>query len=81
MTITVTDALAGIIRQVDNDNTMPASSLGREIAWHHCAPKSLARTSAADVAAFVERTNPDKRMGAGELAELIVAEFDLDKEH
>jgi hypothetical protein len=34
-----------------------------------------------DVIAFVERANPDKRLGAGSLAELIVAEFDLDKEN
>nr|WP_221374475.1 hypothetical protein [Actinoplanes polyasparticus] len=76
---TVSD-IAEVIREIDGDNAMPASRLGREIAWHARAPKTLARVLAVDVAAFVERTNADKALPPARLAELLVAEFDLDKE-
>ncbi len=78
MTTRTADALAGIIRAVDGDNTLSAGDLGWEIATRVC-PSRL-DLYGTDFVKFVERTNPDKAMGAGQLAELIVAEFDLDKE-
>jgi hypothetical protein len=78
MTASVTDAMAGIIRQVDGNNTLSATELGRAITAKF--PPFFGNQHGADLIALVERTNPDKAMGAGRLAELIVAEFDLDKE-
>ena len=71
--------IAGLIRHRDSDNRATASALGAEIAEWLVGTVGFDRP--ADLVAFVERTNPDKRMGAGRLAELIVAEFNLDKEH
>lgn len=66
--------LAQFIRRVDGDNALSPAALGWEIVgW-------LPPIFGADVVGFVERTNPDKRLGAGRLAELIVAEFKLDEE-
>jgi hypothetical protein len=78
MTQTV-QALAGLIRQVDGDNTLSATDLGHELAGKF--PPFFANQHGAALVAFVERTNPDKTLGAGQLAELILAEFDLDKEN
>ena len=75
---TVTDAMAGIIRQVDGDNTLTPTDLGEAIAMK--LPPFYTTTRGRDLIAFVERSNPNKRLVAGALAELIVAEFDLDKE-
>jgi hypothetical protein len=77
-TITMTDALAGIIRQIDGDNTLSPTDLGEAIAMK--LPPFYQTLRGRDLIAFVERTNPDKRLGASRLAELIVAEFDLDEE-
>ncbi len=74
---TVND-IAAVIREIDGDNQMPAFQLGREIAWHERAPRSLARILAADISSFVARTNADKMCTPERLAELLVAEFDLD---
>ena len=81
MTTSVVDDFAKLICYVDGDNTLTPHQLGHEIAFHlNMMPRHLRRDSNA-VIAFVKRTNPDKRMGAGRLAELLVAEFDLDKEN
>ena len=74
----IIDDIAQQIRIVDGGNTMTARDLGIAIA--PSVTTGLADLECDDVVAFVERTNPDKAMGAGQLAELIVAEFDLDKE-
>ncbi|GAA0494182.1 hypothetical protein Ade02nite_20590 [Paractinoplanes deccanensis] len=72
---TVTDLaihdLVNLIRDVDGDNSLSSYELGLELYY---------RLGVTGVVGFVERTNPDKRLGAGQLAELIVAEFNLDKE-
>lgn len=70
--------LAALIREIDGDNLMSPVDLGATLASRLCVFHG--DLYAVDVIAFVERTNSDKRMGAGKLAELIVAEFDLDKE-
>jgi hypothetical protein len=68
------DEIAEHIRRVDASNQLAPTELGWEIVlW-------MKPVFGADLVGFVERTNPDKRMGAGRLAELIVAEFNLDEE-
>jgi hypothetical protein len=57
---TVTDSLAGIIRQVDGDNTLPAARLGREIAAK--LPPFFQTQQGDGLVAFVERTNADKQV-------------------
>jgi hypothetical protein len=69
--------IAAHIRRMDGANQMPAAELGYAIAGFLIVANQS--RPAADIVAFVERTNPDKRMGAGALAELIVAEFQLDE--
>jgi hypothetical protein len=76
---TLTNTLAGIIRNVDGDNSMRPRDLGYAIADKF--PPFIINQHGNDIAAFVERTNPDKQIGASALAELIVAEFDLDEEN
>lgn len=76
MTTTI-NALAGLIRQVDADNTLAPTDLGEALAAK--LPPFFQTRHSRDLVAFVERTNPDKTMGAGALAELIVAEFELDE--
>ncbi len=80
MTVSITDQIAQHIRIVDGGNKMPARDLGREIALYLGHKPNGVRYDSADLVGFVERTNPDKTMGAGALAELIVAEFNLDEE-
>ncbi len=79
MTTKTIDAMAGIIRQVDGDNLLSPTDLGEAVAMK--LPPFYTTLRGRDLIAFVERTNPDKRMGAGQLAELIVAEFRLDEEN
>jgi hypothetical protein len=81
----IVDAIAQHIRTVDGDNKMSAAALGRRIGWHladeYDVEDMTARTASVEaMVAFVERVNPDKTLGAGRLAELIVDEFDLDEE-
>lgn len=70
------DRIAQLIHKVDGGNTLTAHDLGKELA----VSVSLKGNGVhpLNVVAFVEHTNPDKAMGAGQLAELIVAEFDLE---
>ncbi|HEY6115929.1 MAG TPA: hypothetical protein VI172_08225 [Candidatus Dormibacteraeota bacterium] len=70
--------IAQHIRRIDGNNNMPAGELGNKVMCQFYELFPDGRRS--EVAAFVERTNPDKRMGAGALAELICAEFNLPKE-
>jgi hypothetical protein len=69
--------LAATIRRIDGDNTLDPHDLGRLLAEHEPLRRKVIDT---ELAAFVERTNPRKDVGAGALAELIVAEFELDGE-
>lgn len=78
MTATIVDVLASFIRTTDNDNTMSPHDLGVAVA--DTFPPFFINKYGNDLIAFVERTNPDKKMGAGRLAELIVAEFGLNEE-
>jgi hypothetical protein len=71
--------LAEVIREIDGANKMSPTDLGARLASRLIAFYGDDELYAHDVIAFVERTNPDKRLGAGALAELIVAEFDLDE--
>jgi hypothetical protein len=79
MTARLVNDIAAIIREVDGDNKLSPADLGATLATRLIPFYS--DLYAEDVIAFVERANPDKRMGAGRLAELLVAEFDLDKEN
>jgi hypothetical protein len=78
MTARTVDDIAALIREVDGDNTMDSNVLGQKVA-ERILPVGDIRV--ADMAGFIGWTNPDKTLGAGALAELIVAEFDLDKQH
>ena len=77
MTHNVIDALAGIIRQVDGNNQLSPTDLGKAIVAK--MPPFIQNTHGLGMISFVERINPNKTMSAGLLAELIVAEFGLDK--
>lgn len=72
--------LAALISGVDPDNKMDPCELGWRIQEFVDSGRPAARQIGADLPLFVERTNLDKRMGAGQLAELVVAEFGLDEE-
>lgn len=74
----LTGGLALHIRRVDGDNTMPARELGAALGRY--LDDDGCKGCVDLVADFVERTNPDKELGAGALAELIAAEFNLDEE-
>lgn len=78
MTTTIADQIAQHIRAVDGDNTMPARDLGTALGRHVVTDDCQGRID--QFADFVARTNPDKQLDAGALAELIVAEFNLDEE-
>lgn len=73
----VINDIAAVIREVDGDNTMPPRTLGVKIATALSLRRADCFDRAVPIVQFVERTNPDKRIGAGHLAELIAAEFDL----
>lgn len=77
MTTNVIDDIAAVIREVDGDNTMPPRTLGVKIATALSLKRADCFDRAVPIVEFVERTNPDKRMGAGHLADLIAAEFNL----
>ncbi len=70
-------AMAGLIRQVDGDNRLSPTELGEAIVAK--MPPSFQDNRGRDMADYISWINPDKQMGAGRLAELIVAEFDLDE--
>ncbi len=75
--MTTVNNIASLIRKVDGDNQMElpefsATLTRRLVDWY-----GHDRLFGSEVVEFIERSNPDKRMGAGQLAELIVAEFDL----
>lgn len=77
MNMTVTDEIAQHIRAVDGGNQLAAREVGQRLASRLHGDGHFVPT--AELAPFVERTNPDKCMGADALAELIVAEFRLDE--
>lgn len=77
----IVNDIAAVIRQMDGDNTMQPRTLGVKVATALSLSRADCFDKAVPIVAFVERTNPDKTLGAGALAELIVAEFDLDKEN
>lgn len=70
--------IAAHIRRVDGGNRMGPAELGWAI--QEFVDQGREKPLGADVPLFVERINPDKTMGAGALAEAIVAEFGLDPE-
>ncbi|WP_045740802.1 hypothetical protein [Actinoplanes rectilineatus] len=76
----VINDVAGLIREVDGANRMTATGLGAVLAERLVVFYGAAELNVSDVVEFVVRTNPDKQLGAGVLAELIVAEFGLDAE-
>lgn len=77
MTTGIVNDIAQHIRFVDGGNRMPARDVGIEVG--RFVETDGCQGCVDLVADFVARTNPDKRMGAGALAELIVAEFNLDE--
>ncbi len=79
MTARLVNDIAEVIREIDGDNRKPIQELSAQLATRLVTFYGDDVLYAEDVVAFVERTNPDKTMGAGALAELIVAEFDLDE--
>jgi hypothetical protein len=72
--------IAAIIREVDGGNRLDIYELGWKVQERLDSQRSPRKPLGADLVLFLARTNPDKKMGAGRLAELIVAEFDLDEE-
>ena len=78
MTARLVNDLAEVIREIDPDNQRPVQELSAQLATRLVAFYGADELYAEDVVAFVERTDPDKQMSASHLAELIVAEFDLD---
>ncbi|MET0416656.1 MAG: hypothetical protein ABW022_11615 [Actinoplanes sp.] len=82
MTRTVDD-IAAHIREVDPDNKAHPADLGDDIARFLIPgfPLTALAARTEEVKDFVFYRNRDKQLDAGRLAELIVAEFDLDKEH
>ncbi len=70
--------VAAVIRADDGANTITPGALGDAVS--NRLDQAGFETARADVVAFVERTNGDKRCTPERLAELIVAEFNLDKE-
>lgn len=74
---TVND-IADMIREVDRDNRMTATNLGATLASRLCV--FYGDLEVVDVIDFVVEVNPDKTLGAGRLAGLIVEEFQLDEE-
>jgi hypothetical protein len=77
----IIDEIAQHIRIVDGNNAMDPHKLGNEIAGFLIS-RGLIVTEDDEIAVtnFAADYNHDKTMGAGRLAELIVAEFDLNKE-
>lgn len=71
-------AMAGLIRQVDGDNRLSPTDLGEAIVAK--MPPHFQTTHGKALVSLVAEQNPDKRLSAGRLAELIVADFDLSKE-
>lgn len=80
MTALLVDDLAQFIRREDGRCCRPPYVVGDLVA-DFLDERGIHEARRLALAEFVERTNPDKRMGAGRLAELIVAEFRLDEEN
>jgi hypothetical protein len=76
--VSLIDVIAAHIRRVDGGNRLTPHELG--MALCDLLGHRPYRLDSTELIGFVKRTNPDKRMGAGALAELIVAEFNLDEE-
>jgi hypothetical protein len=76
-TRTVND-IAEVIREIDGDNLLPIQELSATLTNRLIAFYGDEALFAADIVAFVERTNPDKQMGAAALADAIVDEFNLE---
>lgn len=79
----IVNVIAGIIRKVDGGNAMEARKLGHLIAFTLVDQHGFNRHGSRnlDVDEFgdlVSRENSDKRMGAGDLAQILVDELDLD---
>jgi hypothetical protein len=79
MTARVVTDIAEVIREIDPDNRLPLAELSATLTNRLITFYGDEDLFAADIVAFVERTNWDKQLGAGALAELIVAEFGLDE--
>lgn len=79
MTTNAANGIAKAIHEVDGNNRMAPDEVGYAVAGYLIVTNRLKDLRVADIVEFVERTNPDKRLGAGALAELIVAEFGLDE--
>ncbi len=77
MSTPLVDEIAQHIRRIDGNNKMPATILGGRIADFLEGVTDGSPELRTRFVDFVERTNADKRTGAGRLAELIAAEFDL----
>jgi hypothetical protein len=81
MSTLLVDEIAGEIRRVDGGNMLTARVLGEAIDVF-LRDKDMVADAANPYAVedFIARKNLNKLMDAGHLAELIVAEFNLDKE-
>lgn len=77
MNVPLINDLASHIRRVDGGNRLSAYELGEEVNDFLYRRSLIDADQLSPVNHFVVRTNPDKRMGAGALAEAIVAEFEL----
>lgn len=74
MNVPLIDDIAAHIRRVDGDNKLDSNILGQRIA-EQFLPEADRRVG--DLAGYVGFINADKSMGAGALAEAVVAEFEL----
>lgn len=73
--------IAGVIREIDGDNTLTARVLGEAIdTFLRSQGLVVDQANQYAVEDFVARKNLNKMLTSDRLAELIVAEFDLDKE-
>lgn len=79
--VNIVNVIAGIIREVDGDNTMEPRRLGARIALTSRHGFNAHGTRGLDVDEFgdiVARENADKQLGAWDLAQVLVDEMDLD---
>lgn len=76
----IVDDIAQLIRIVDGANRLKNETLAVEIE-DFLHDRNIYAVERKPLANLLIRTNPDKTMDAGQMAELIVAEFGLDKEY
>jgi len=77
--VSLVDEIAQIIRVADGNNRAKPETLAMAIE-DGLQDLDIYTVGWKPLAEFLQRSNPDKQIGAGRLAELIVAEFRLGEE-